>query len=196
MPRIDYYFSILSPFCYLAGMRLEEIAARHGAGILYRPVDAGRIFAETGGVPVPKRHPFRREYRMQELRRLPKLAGLPLNPEPAHWPTDAAPASMALIAARQAGLDGVGAAAHALMRACWAEERDVADPAVIRDCFAAAGIDFDALEIGDAARAEWDANVEAALAAGVFGAPFYVVGDERFWGQDRLAHLDAHLEEI
>jgi len=90
----------------------------------------------------------------------------------------------------------VGAAAHALMRACWAEERDVSDPAVIRECFASAGIDLDALEIGDEARAEWDANVDAALAAGVFGAPFYVVGDERFWGQDRLAHLDAHLGEI
>lgn len=196
MPRIDYYFSILSPFCYIAGLRLEEIAERRGAEILYRPVDAARIFAETGGVPVAKRHPSRLEYRMQELRRLPKQAGLPLNPQPAHWPTNAEPASLALIAARRAGLDGVGRAAHALMRACWAEERDVADEAVIRDCLAEGGIDLGRLDLGEDARAEWEANVEEALKAGVFGVPFYVVGDERFWGQDRLALLDAHLGEI
>jgi len=70
MAEIDYYFSLLSPFTYLAGMRLEEIAARHGAAIRYRPCDMQAVFAETGGVPVPKRHPARQAYRLQELRRL------------------------------------------------------------------------------------------------------------------------------
>ena len=97
MARIDYYFSILSPFTYLAGDGLERIAAKHGAEISYRPCDIMKVFAETGGVPVPQRHPFRQEYRLQELKRISKRTGLRLNLKPAHWPTDPFPGSAAII---------------------------------------------------------------------------------------------------
>ncbi len=194
MARIDYYFSLLSPFTYLAGDRLEQVAAKHGAKIAYRPLDIMKLFPETGGVPVPKRHPSRQEYRLQELRRLSKHSGLPLNIRPAHWPTDSAPASAAVIATQAAGGDA-GRLAQAFLAACWAEEKDIADPGVVAEKLALVGQDAAALDL-DAAAAEFEANMGRALEAGVFGSPFYVVGEERFWGQDRLAHLDLHLAEI
>lgn len=193
MARIDYFLSLLSPFTYLAGMRLEEIAAKHGAEIVYRPADIQAVFAETGGVPVPQRHPFRQEYRLQELARLSTRSGLPLNIQPAHWPTNAAPASCAVIAVAAQGGDA-GAVAHAFLRAVWAEERDIADPDVVADVLSAHGLDVGTLaEAIKTAEAQFAENKDLAIANGVFGAPFYVIDGERFWGQDRLDYLDWYL---
>ena len=61
MAHIDYYFSTVSPWTYLAGNRLEDIAGRHGASIAYKPVDLGALFPRTGGVALPDRHPSRQE---------------------------------------------------------------------------------------------------------------------------------------
>ncbi|MFN7052823.1 MAG: 2-hydroxychromene-2-carboxylate isomerase, partial [Gemmobacter sp.] len=69
MARIDYYFTTVSPFVYLAGVRLEEIAARHGAEVTYKPVDAQALFARTGGLALPQRHDSRKAYRLQEMAR-------------------------------------------------------------------------------------------------------------------------------
>lgn len=199
MARIDYFFSLMSPFTYLAGLGLEESARRHGAEIVYRPADIAKVFAETGGMPVPQRHPARQSYRLQELARLPAMAGMPLNIHPKHWPVDAVPASLAVIAvAGEAGTNpAAGPLAHAFLRAVWAEERDISDPATIAAILAAEGHDPAAVAAGaEAARAVFDANTALAIEKGVFGAPFYVVGEERFWGQDRLAALDWHLGQI
>ncbi|TYO89545.1 2-hydroxychromene-2-carboxylate isomerase [Oceanicella actignis] len=193
---IEYFFSPLSPFCCLAGLRLEEIAARHRVRVRYIPFDIMKVFAAVGAQPVGKRHPSRQEYRLQELRRLARLSGIPLRLSPAHWPTDPAPASIALVAAQRAGAGDVGRAAHALMRACWVEEQDIARPEVIARALAEGGIDAGALSPDASDRAEYEANADLALARGVFGAPFYIVGDDRFWGQDRLGHLDLHLSGL
>ena len=193
--RIEYFFSILSPFTYLAGDRLERVAAARGVAIEYRPADLLKVFSEMGTPPVPKRHPARQAYRLQELRRLSRRAGLPLNVRPAHWPTDAAPGSAAIIAAQDAGADA-GAVARALLRACWAEERDVAEPQVVAAALREGGAD-PALAAGtDAARAAYARNTAEMVERGAFGAPFYFVGDEMFWGQDRIEHLAEHLDEI
>ena len=195
MTEITYYFATVSPYTYLAGTRLEEIAARHGAAIRYKPLDIMGLFARTGGTPPKDRHPSRQEWRLQELRRQAAKAGLPINLRPAHWPTNPAPSSYAVIAAIHDGSGDVGALVHGLTRACWAEERDIAQDDVIRDCLAAAGFDPALSDRGMLAGAEeYARNLEEAVAAGAFGAPFYVTdGDERFWGQDRLDDLDAHL---
>lgn len=194
MTHIDYYFSVLSPFTYLAGDRLERIAAKHGATISYKPLDFGALFPLVGGLPVPKRHPSRQAYRLQELKRISRRAGLPLTLHPAHYPTDTALASAAILAADAAGGGDVGAVARAILAACWADEKDIADPAVVAAALAAGGFDMGALAEGiEAAKARGAALVEEALARGVFGAPTYAVGEELFWGQDRLDYLDDHL---
>ena len=195
LPKIEYYFSVISPYTYLAGERLSAIAARHAAEIVYRPVASVALFGLTGGVVPKERHISRRDYRLQELTRQARKNGVPINLQPAHWPTNQAPASYALIAAKNNGGGQLDKLVQAFTRACWAEERNIADDAVIRDCLSDAGFDPDLANGGLLQGAEeYAANLEAAVDAGVFGAPFYIVdGDQRFWGQDRLDDLDAYL---
>ena len=195
MTRIDCYFSVISPYTYLAGTRLTEIAQRDGVQVVYRPLDVIALFARTGGVAPKDRHISRKEYRAQELVRQAKKAGLPLNLQPAHWPVNQAPASYAFIAAKNSGAGDLDNLIHAMTRACWAEERDISQDEVIRDCLSRTGFDPALAESGMLQGAEeYVANLEHAVEAGAFGAPFFIVDDgERFWGQDRLADLDAHL---
>ena len=198
LSQIDYYLTATSPYVYFAGREPAEIAARHGLRLVYRPVDPSALFARTGGVMLPDRHESRKAYRLQDLRRQAARRGLPMNIQPRHFPTNPAPAGYAIIAAQATVEAGQGGDIHALVqgltRACWEEERDLADDAVIRDCLSAAGFDPGLAMSGLLTGAETYArNLEAAMAAGVFGFPFFVVGEERFWGQDRLADLDHFL---
>lgn len=195
MAHIDYFFSTLSPYAYLAGMRMEEVAARHGAQVTYRPLDIMALFARTGGVPLKDRHPARQAYREEEVARAVRKTGLPFNLKPAFWPVNAAPSSYAIIAAQNAGGGDLGALTHSLLRASWAEEKDISDDAVIGDCLEAAGFERSLTMSGMLTGAEtYAANLEDAVKANVFGSPFYVVDSgSSFWGQDRIDDLDAHL---
>lgn len=196
MPHIDYFFSTISPFTYLAGTRLEEIARAAGATIAYKPVDIMALFARTGGTPPGERHPNRMAYRMQELKRAAAKTGLPMNFQPAHFPTNPAPSSYALIAAQAEGGGDVGALAHGLLRACWAEEKDISQDEVIKACLEAAGFDPGLADRGLLAGAEtYGRNLDEAVEKGAFGSPFYITDDDaRFWGHDRLDDLAAHLK--
>jgi 2-hydroxychromene-2-carboxylate isomerase len=119
---------------------------------------------------------------------------MPLNLQPRHWPTNPVPASAAIIAAGEAGGGDMGALVHGFLRAVWAEDRDIAEDATIRDALAQAGFDPAVADRGLLTAVETlERNTDEALRRMVFGAPSYVVGDEVFWGQDRLALLDAHL---
>ncbi len=195
MANIDYYFTTVSPYTYLAGTELEEIAARHGATINYKPLDIVALFARTGGIHPKERHVSRQEYRLQDLQRRAAKAGLPLNLKPAFWPANTAPGSYAIIAAQNAGGGDLGALVHSITAACWAEDKNIADEEVIRDCLSAAGFDPELVNSGMLEGAETYArNLEDAVSAGAFGAPFYITDtDQRFWGQDRLEDLDRHL---
>lgn len=194
MPKIDYYFSTISPYTYLAGDLLEQIAEKHGAEIVYKPLDIVALFGRTGGTPPAQRHENRQAYRAKDLVRVSKLNGLDLNLKPAFFPTNAAPSSYAVIAAQAAGTGDVGALVRALLTSVWVKEQNIAEDDVIRACLTEAGFDPALADSGLLSGAEtYAANLEEAVACGAFGAPFYVVGDEPFWGQDRLAHLDAHL---
>ena len=198
MPHIDYFCATLSPYVYLAGTRLEEIAAAHGATITYKPLDVVALFDRTGGTSPAERHPSRQEYRAQELRRQSERTGLTLNLKPAFWPTNGAPAAYAIIAAQSAGGGDVGALVHFICAAVWAEDKDIAQDDVIRDCLSQAGFDPDLADKGLMAGAEtYAANLEEAVNRGVFGTPFYIPdNDERFWGQDRLVDLDQYLMSL
>ena len=195
MANIEYFCATLSPYVYLAGTRLEEVAAKHGANVTYRPLDVVALFGRTGGTPPKDRHISRIEYRAQELRRQAQKAGLTLNLKPAHWPTNGAPAAYAIIAAQADGSGDVGKLVHAIGRACWTEEKDIAQDDVIRACLEEAGFDPALADKGMMSSAEeYARNLEDAVSKGVFGTPFYITDtDERFWGQDRLDDLDAHL---
>jgi 2-hydroxychromene-2-carboxylate isomerase len=197
MAQIDYYFSLVSPWVYLSGTRLSQIADRHGATIAWRPVDTGAIFPRTGGLSLADRHDSRKAYRLQELARWSAHLGLPLNLRPAFFPANPAPASFAVIAASKAGGGDLPGLVHGLARAVWAEDRDITDDGVICDCLEQAG--FPRALGGWTALAEAETlarNNDEAVRAGVFGVPFYIVGEATFWGQDRLEFLDRHLAAL
>ncbi|MEM8776328.1 MAG: 2-hydroxychromene-2-carboxylate isomerase [Pseudomonadota bacterium] len=195
MAHIDYYFSTISPYSYLAGTRLEEVAGKHGVTITYKPLDILGLFSRTGGTPPKDRHISRQTWRAEEMPRQARKLGMPLNPKPAHWPTNQAPAAYAIIAAQDAGGGDMGALCHSVLRACWAEEKDVADDGVVKSCLEAAGFDPSLADSGLLSGAQtYEKNLEDAVSANVFGAPFYVVDTgQNFWGQDRLDDLDLHL---
>lgn len=196
MAVLDYYFSPISPWAYLAGDRLERIAQRHGATITYRPLDIMQLFDRTGGTRPEARHASRLAYRAQELPRWADHLDMPIRMDITI--TNPAPASYAIIAAQEAGGDVAGLVRR-LMAARFVDGRDIAEDAVIRDALEATGFDPEIADRGLFQGAETYArNLERAVEAGVFGVPFYHVldTDQRFWGQDRLDFLDRHLATL
>jgi 2-hydroxychromene-2-carboxylate isomerase len=191
MAQIDYFFTVLSPWVYLASDRLERICAARGAAIAYRPVTIAEVFARTGGRPLPQRHPARQAYRLQELRRWSAYTGRPITLHPANWGAGIAEASAAVAAA--------GARAGPLLEvfacAVWRDDSDLGDPDARAALIRKAGLDPDRLDLAAGAAAV-AANTEEAVTRGVFGSPFYLVGEEAFWGQDRLDFLDRHLAAL
>jgi len=195
--NLSYYFSLVSPWAYLGHAELGRIAAAHDVEIDYRPVNLMELFPDTGGLPLPKRHPFRQAYRFVEMQRWRDARDLPLVLKPKFWPFDFKLADRAMLTARRLGDQE---ATHLLIafafRAVWVEERNLADEATLAEVAAAAGFDADALisaARSDEAAAEYAGNFERAREDGVFGSPSYVLDGEVFWGQDRLGMLDAAL---
>ena len=195
MTKIKYFFATISPYTYLAGLRLEKIAVKHRASIEYRPMDLMSVFSRTGGVPPKDRHVSRIEMRAQELERQAKKLNMPYNLKPSYFPVNMAPSSYAFISASRHGDGDLGALAFGLTRAVWAENKDISDPKVISECLKTAGFDGDLADKDMLGAAEqYSKNTEEAVASGVFGAPFYITDtDQRFWGQDRLEDLDLTL---
>jgi 2-hydroxychromene-2-carboxylate isomerase len=193
---IDYYLTLISPWAYMGSPRFEEIAARHGAEVRVKPVDYGAIFPRTGGLPLAKRAPERQAYRLMELKRWPAQLNMALNLHPAHFPVPDGAAAHLVLAAAETGGDPL-MLAHALLRAVWTEERNIADAATLEEIARETGHDAAALtaKAGEPEIQKMrEAQTEEAIARGVFGAPTYVYKDELFWGQDRLDFLDRALQ--
>ncbi|MHB1305138.1 MAG: DsbA family protein [Acidiphilium sp.] len=195
MPRsIDYVFSMHSPWTYLGHATFHDIAHRHGAAIVYRPVPLGRLFEQTGGLPLPRRHEVRRRYRLVELQRWRAQRNLPLVLQPACLPVDPAPADRLVI-----GIIATGGDPDRFMRRCftalWAEERNIGDQTVLAAIAAEAGVaaEASAHAASDEVAARYAANFAESKSQDAFGAPSYVLEGEVFWGQDRLDLLDDAL---
>ena len=192
---IDYYLSLISPYAYLGSARLEEIARRHRADVRVKPVDLGSIFAQTGGLPLSKRAPQRQAYRLVELERWRTFLGVPVNLKPKYFPAGEQVAAGMVIAAGRTGGDPLRLA-HAILRAVWAEERNIADTGTLQTIARETGhqeAHLMATTLDPETRSTYAALTEEALSRGVFGAPTYVVNGEMFWGQDRLDFVDRAL---
>jgi 2-hydroxychromene-2-carboxylate isomerase len=197
MATIDYYMTLNSPWTYLGAARFAEIAARHNATVRIKPAKFGEVFAKTGGLPLPKRSPERRAYRMMELKRWRDYHGLPINLEPKHFPSDEAIGTRLVIAAALQGKDACRLALE-LGRSIWELESNLGDEAVVAAAAQRAGLDAAAIRKAGPSDAELDRindqNTAEALERGVFGAPSYVLPSGEFmWGQDRLEFLDRAL---
>ena len=196
MPKtIDYYFSPMSPWTYLGHARFAQMLARSGAQVNVKPVDYGRIFPVSGGLPVKQRAPQRQAYRLIELRRWREHLGVPLNLEPKYFPYAADGASFMISAAdRRLGAQVAMRLAYGIMQACWVHERNCADADTLDQIAAGVGVDGAALRAAESeAKAAFGAYTQEAIDRQVFGAPSYVLDGELFWGQDRLDFLERAL---
>ncbi len=193
---IDYYHALASPWTYLGGPRLDRIAADAGASVNFKPVDLGEVFPVSGGLPLAKRAPQRQAYRLVELARWRDYLGVALTVEPAFFPVNETLAARMVVAARRAGA-GAGRLSNAILRAVWAEERNIADAETLAAIAGENGLDGDVLLAEantEAVAGEYAADTAEAIERGVFGAPSYIYRGELFWGQDRLDFLERALD--
>jgi 2-hydroxychromene-2-carboxylate isomerase len=191
---IDYYFTLVSPWAYIGDALFKATARRHRATIDYRPVNLGKLFPNSGGLPLGQRHPLRQQYRLIELQRWREKRGLSFAIQPKNWPFDPTLADRCVLAMVEAGHDPAAYVSGAF-KAVFEQERGL-DRSAIADVLTAAGADADkVIALAETAGIEnaYAANYDRAISAGVFGSPSYVLDGEVFWGQDRLELLEDAL---
>ena len=193
---IDYYFTPQSPWTYLGHARFAAMAEAAGTTVRVLPADYGRVFAASGGLPLGKRAPQRQAYRLMELARFRDFSGLPMNIQPKFFPVGGDDAARLIIAVDLR--DGAVAAMRlsaAVFAAVWERELDIADAGTLAGLLAHCGLSANRLPESrePATQQKYDANTQAAMDAGVFGAPSYVLDGEIFWGQDRLDFLQRRM---
>ena len=191
-----YYFTPQSPWTYLGHGRFTDLLRSSRREVAVLPVDYGRIFPASGGLPLGKRAPQRQAYRLVELRRFAEHLDVALNPQPRHFPVDGNPGALLITAvAQRDGMEAAMRLAGAIMAACWHEERNIASEGTLTELLEET--DLPAERLGQSrqpeVQARYDAHTQAAIDAGVFGAPTWVVDGELFWGQDRLEFVARKL---
>ncbi len=194
---INYYHFLISPFGYLAIERFNEIATKYDLTVNYLPISVMDVFSELSVLPPGKRHPSLQRMRMDELKRWSSLLGKPMNLTPAHFPVDQTIAAQMVFAA--GGHEANPEAAKlsdTLLRAVWEEEKNIADEATLISVADSVGLNGSEL-LEKAKNQEWNdlyvSTTKHALEIGVIGSPTYQVGDELYWGQDRLDFLERAL---
>ena len=194
---IDYYLAPQSPWTYLGHQRLVQMAKAAGATVRLMPMDLGKVFPISGGLPLGKRAPQRQAYRLVELTRFSKALHVPLNLHPQFFPVAGDPAAKLIIAVdMHHGTDAALMLAGAVLTAVWHQERDIADADTIAALLRENTLDAACLALSHApqVQARYDSNTQSAIDAQVFGAPSYVVEGELFWGQDRLDFVAQKLK--
>lgn len=195
--QVEYFLAPQSPFVYLGHARFVDIANRHNAQVLLKPVDLGKVFSVSGGVPLAQRPPQRQAYRLVELERWSRFLGLPLHLHPTYFPVSGDAAAKLIIATQLAhGTARALALTGAICSAVWADQRNIADAATLALIADEAGLDGANLlkaSEGQAVQAAYAQNTQDALSANVYGAPWFVLDGQPYWGQDRLEFLDRAL---
>lgn len=193
----EYFFAPQSPFACLGHQRFVNLARRLGAQVEIKPFDLGKVFGLSGGLPLAKRAPQRQAYRLLELKRWSEFLQVPLNLQPKFFPVPGDAAAKLIIATKLAhGTDAALDLSGAIMRAVWAEDRNIGDADTLAAIAAECGHDGKALLKSSetaSVQGEYDRFTDQAIAANVFGAPWYIVDGEGFWGQDRLDFVERAL---
>lgn len=184
--RINFWFEFASTYSYLSAMRIEEAAQRHGLTVVWEPFLLGPIFAAQGWTSSPfNLYPSKGRYMWRDMERLCDMRGLPFV-RPGTFPQNGLAAARLALVARE--LDRIAPFARAVYSAEFGRGQDISNPAVLTKCWETAGLPLHAMEQARATETKKALFVqgERAIQAGLFGAPSFVVGDELFWGDDRL----------
>jgi 2-hydroxychromene-2-carboxylate isomerase len=191
---IDFYFDFSSPYGYFASARIDDLAAKHGRSVTWRPILLGAVFKITGGQPLPT-IPLKGSYTAHDLARSARLLKVPFK-MPAKFPVSATAPSRAFYWLNDRDPAIAKKLAAALYRAYFYEDRDISNPEVTGNVAAKLGVDKAELThaLNETAVKERLRNeVEAAIERGVFGSPYIVVDGEPFWGSDRLDQVERWL---
>jgi 2-hydroxychromene-2-carboxylate isomerase len=194
---IDYYLAPQSPWTYLGHARMVQIAKAAGATVRVMPMDLGKVFPVSGGLPLGKRAPQRQTYRLVEMARFSKALNLPMNMHPKFFPVAGDPAAKLIIAVdMHHGTDAALTITGAVLAAVWHEERDIADAATLAALLSEQHLDAACLALSDTPEVQdrYNSYTQRAIDAQVFGAPTYLVDGEMFWGQDRLDFVATALK--
>ncbi|AZG74844.1 2-hydroxychromene-2-carboxylate isomerase [Shewanella livingstonensis] len=194
---IDYYFTSLSPYAYLGHNTFTSLANQHNIAINYKPIKLAKLFGVLGVLPVKQRPQARQDYRLIELGRWSKKRDLALNLHPAFFPADPSLADRCAIVLQQTEQD-VGEFIGKVLAACWAQEQNIADTAVIQHILTSINVDADSVlqqALSTSIDVIYEANTVDAIEKGVLGVPTYIYQNEPFWGQDRVDLLNDKLSE-
>ena len=193
--RMEFFFDVGSPYSYLAATQLEGLSQRTGVPVVWRPFLLGAVFKATGN-EMPARVASKARWMLGDLHRWAAHYGVPFRMA-SRFPLNTLRPQRALVAAgRLAGEATVASLARGLFRATWVDDRDVSDPEVIQDLLASAGLDAAAVMAALTQQQTKDdlrAVTDEAVRRGAFGAPTILVGDELFWGNDRLLLVEELL---
>ncbi|MGH8633337.1 MAG: 2-hydroxychromene-2-carboxylate isomerase [Burkholderiales bacterium] len=192
---IDFYFDFSSPYGYLASTRIDELAAKHGRSVVWRPHLLGAVFKVTGQQPLTM-IPLKGSYIERDLARCARLLNVPFK-LPTKFPIGATAPSRAFYWVGERDTALAKMLARALYHAYFAEDRDISSPEVTANVAARLGVDPAELAqaLNDpAVKERLRVEVDAAIARGVFGSPYIVVDGEPFWGSDRLDQVEKWLE--
>lgn len=191
---LDFYFDFASPYAYLAAMRIDDLAAGHGRSVRWRPIMLGAAMKVTGSRPLMQ-IPLRSDYLRHDVVRFARRLGIPFA-FPPEMPIPTLAAARAFYWLQDDEPDLARRFARAVFEAHFGRGEDIREPSQVAAIAAPLGVDGAALVaavadpvVKDRLRAETD----AAIARGVFGAPFILVDGEPFWGADRLDQVDAWL---
>lgn len=194
---VDYYIAPQSPWTYLGHQRFVQMAKAEGAKVRLMPMDLGKVFPLSGGLPLGKRAPQRQAYRLVELTRFSKALGIPLNLHPQFFPVAGDAAARLIIAVdMHQGTDAALTMAGAVFAAVWEQNRDIADANTLAALLSEQQLDTACLALSNTpeVQARYDSNTQSAIDTQVFGAPSYVIDGELFWGQDRLEFVAQKLK--
>ena len=192
---IDYYFDFSSPYGYAVSGRIGALAARHGRMVRWRPILLGAVFKVTGGLPLTE-VPMKGDYARRDFARTARLMGLPFTLPPTFpFATVAHARAFYWIDGQDAGKARMFA--HSVFQHIFGEGRDIAGPQELGRLAEPLGFAAEEVVAGanePAVKERLRAEVDGAIARGVFGSPFFFVDGEPFWGSDRLDQLDRWLE--
>lgn len=192
---VKYYFALTSTWAYVGYPAFAELARQQKLNVEYLPLPLHDLFAATGGLPLPQRSLTRQNYRVQELQRWRDKRGLTFNLYPKHWPLKNSLADRIVLAAINSGAD-IDPLLLTYFTAIWEREADLSDRETLITLAQATGFDGEKLaQQADepAIEKQYHANLQEAVANGVFGSPAFILDGELFWGQDRLPELEHAL---
>ena len=192
---ITFYFDFTSPYSYLASEKIDDLAARFGRKVQWRPILLGGVFKALGTVALV-RQPGQADYSVRDFARSARFYDIPYR-QPETFPVSTVAASRAYYWLHGQDCAMARAFAHETFRAYFARGGEIADTAAVLALAAKVGADATALEAGmndPAVKERLRAETDGAVAAGVFGAPWVIVDGEPFWGADRLPQIERWLE--